>query len=345
MFYPVLILLCVLGMISLVAKPARETKTERTLVNCTLIILACILSIMACFRPLDMPDSKNYILIFNDTYETPVEIGFKTLASIIRASFNGDYILFFFISALFSISLKLIAIRKLSQFLWCSLVIYISSKFILHDMIQMRCAIASGFFLWSIYYIVNRNLIKYSILTICAILFHWTALIMIPIWFLNTNTIKSKYWIIAIVGSYVLATLQISAVTLFEYVPIGEIQDLYLRYMSHVDHESNLFSFIVICKALLCICFLFASKRLIKATPYYVIMVKLFAVSICSYVLLIALPVAAARISEFLQIVELILIPYVIYLFPKNRMLGKVINAVIAAIYFWFYSVVQQNLI
>lgn len=326
----------------------RANSMAKVLNGYMIFFLIISLALISAFRSLKTPDTLNYIEYF--IWENPgrsIEYGFMELIKFVKLCLGNNYRAFFLVSALISISLKLFAIYRLSRFIWGSIVIYIATKFILHDMIQMRAAISSGFFLISIYYLVYRDLKIYFSLTILAILFHWTALVMIPLWFLSENKIRKNLYYYLIIGSYVFAFLGGSIAEFIPYIPINAIKSAYIGYISTMElNDYNLFSGLILLKAILAFIFVSQIYKLIQYNKCAIIVVKIYIFSIVSYLVFSTLPVAAARISEFLQVTEIILYPMVIYLFPyKKWILGKFLNLLIGFSLWWFNVYVQKLLI
>ena len=61
------------------------------------------------------------------------------------------------------------------------MMVYISNIFVLHDMIQIRAAVASGMLLLAVFYKVRSQFIPFIVTTIIAFLFHYSAILILPI--------------------------------------------------------------------------------------------------------------------------------------------------------------------
>lgn len=285
-----------------------------------------------------MPDYNSYFRIFSKplTMER-IEIGFINLVLFVKNFLFNDYTFFLFLSAFLSIAVKLYGIRQISNFFYSSLFIYISSKYISNDLIQMRVAFSTGLMLFAVYYKHNKCLLKFLIVTTLAFLFHYSAVLLYFIWFIPTETINKSVYILLVVGSYVVALTGFSLAYIIAYIPIMGIQNLYIHYTEAIDVSyANLFSILLISKLLICLYFLITWKKYAIHSPYFVILIKLFAISLIAYCLLFSINVVAVRIAELFQIVEIILIPF-LYYFSKKRIIGKSMITAIGVIYFVFY--------
>ena len=137
-----------------------KCKDNRKTLYVILLFIWLVLALIATFRPFDMPDRENYIDIWYGNGTERYEIGFTTIVDLLQIFTKNEYA-FLFVFAALSIALKMIAIYRITSFIWASLLIYTANIFILHDMIQIRCAIASGLLLWAVYYLVNRRAISF----------------------------------------------------------------------------------------------------------------------------------------------------------------------------------------
>lgn len=295
-----------------------------------------LMVIIATFRPENMPDFSIYLYDFY-TQSQKNEIGYNFIDSFVFYHFSKEFRVLLFIMALLSIPIKIVAITKMSKYIWLSMAIYLSSKFILQDMIQMRAAVSTGIFLFCCKYKFEKKTLKYFSGIVIALMFHWSALLMIPVWFLNEKNLNKEFYIISLLGSFSLAYVGMFATKFISYIPIAEIQQIYAGYSLTNDLQSsfNLFSIVILSKVLLCIFMLCLSKRITIKDIKYVYFIKIYTISLIIYALLGDITVAAVRLSEFYQIIEIILIPMICYIF-KDKDVGKIIVFSIAGIYIWF---------
>lgn len=313
-------------------------KKNNIIVWTILITFVIILALIAAFRPSYMPDYKSYYRIFlypDYKGQERIEIGFLWLVKYIK-NFCLDFKLFLFISAFLSISLKVLCIRKLSPYIWCSMLVYLSSKYIAQDLIQMRAAFSAGLLLWAFYFKLKNNLFGFLFSVAFAFLFHYSSIAILLIWFFDTARIKPNIYIFLILFSYIIAYLGISFSFLIKYIPFAGIQNLYMHY-TQIKENYNLFSLIFLFKVSIGLLFLKNSKRLSESCPYYVLAIKVYSLGLFCYLLLFSISTLASRLAELLQVVEVLLIPLIIFLFNKRPLLGKGIVILISAIYLFFY--------
>lgn len=303
-----------------------------------LLSIGIILALIASLRPSEMPDYEAYNRIYlnpNDVLNERIELGFKALILFVKNYIYNNFIVFLFIAAFCSISLKLYAVNKLTSFICGSIFIYVCSKFISNDCIQMRVAFSTGFLLLAAFYRVNKQIIKFLLCASLAFLFHYSAILVFFIWFVPCKKIWKIPYLIILIGCYLLALRGFSITNMITLIPINAIQALFLTY-SMEDGEANLFSILLISKILIACYFILSWEKYSKKSPYFVFMLNLFCISIVSYCLLFSINSVAVRIAELFQIVEVVLIPFFFYI-SKNRVIGKSIISFIGFIYFVFY--------
>lgn len=320
MIIPIVLIYFIVSIIALLNPCVRENKVKFIF----FLVVWIILAVIATFRPDTMPDYLSYKYAYLGIFEDRFEIGFRYISLAMKKLYFGLYA-YLFVIALLSISLKLISIFRMTNLIFFSFLIYLSNFFILHDMIQIRCAIASGIFLISIYYIQHRNLKLFLLSGFLALLFHYTAIIIFPLWFLSTQKSYKWFYILLIpcslffVGKFSLLS------TIIQYLPIAGIQKLWILYEVQVGDEINIYNAISLSRIFICLIFLYCIDNIKEKNEYAIILGKIYSISIVFFFLFSDLPNAARRISEFYQIVEIILIPLLIYSFEGFDMLKRIL--------------------
>lgn len=149
-------------------------------------------------------DYKTYLNMFQYPEEaSTVEPTFTLIGSLVKAVCPWP-VLLFVIYASIGVTCKILAIKRLTSLLFLSLVIYISNVYLLHDMTQIRAGVASGIFLLAIRPLAEHKIFRYTALILLASLFHYSALLLLPLVVLKNRPIasKSKYlwWSIVPLG-------------------------------------------------------------------------------------------------------------------------------------------------
>ena len=297
-----------------------------------LIFVWLILVVIVTFRPSEMPDYGNYLSIFKSGKHYRGEIGFVKIIQVIRI-FTKDPLFLFGIFASVSIAIKLWAISKMSHFVWLSLSIYISNILILHDMIQIRCAVASGLLLVAIKYVYERNLLKFVLVSGIALLFHNSAIIIFPLWFLNIKRPQKRVFILLIPVAYLLAISGQLFGNYAQYLQIESFQRLWYMYQRRMEfgvgNEINIFNYLHIARCLICMFLIYKIEMLSIYNRMTIILVKVYTISLTAFVLLSDIPVMAFRVSELYQVVEILLIPMLVYTYKGHYTFARVIPMII----------------
>lgn len=335
MILPVISLFIILSIFSLFEN---ERQRYPLCVIYILIFVWLILVIIATFRSNDMHDYYNYVYYFKNNlgYDANrFEPGFQTLTSLFKV-LNKEPLFLFFLFAVISIGIKLFAIRKMTNFISSSLLIYISYLFILHDMIQIRCAISSGLLLFCVNYIVQRNFLKFLTITFLAVLFHYSALIIFPLWFLDTKKPQKILYIIIIPLAYLAATQGLLFGTLIKYIPVPAVQMWVTMHNLETIQNSeivvNIWGRLQLLRCCICLFIIMHVDLLQQYNKVAIILSKIYSLALVLFVVLSDIPVISWRISEFLFISEIILLPLIIYIFKKYKFWGKILIIIIGGV-------------
>ena len=298
------------------------------------IFLSIGLILLAGFRS-PTPDYENYVRIFYNVQTKQIEPAMVIISSILHLITNNSIVLFVFI-AFFGVTFKLIAIKQLSKLWFLSISIYISYYYMYHELIQIRTGIATGLLLLSIKPIYDRDLKRFLIYTIIAISFHISALMVLPLWFLSINRFNKYMFYAMIIVSYLLIVNGINISYIVGMIPIEEVRVRFEGYMHRTNKGGetnylNVFSVLQLMRVMLSFTFIYFSNIIYKHNKYAYLLIQIYVLSVVSYVIFSTLPVLAVRVSQFLGIVEIVLIPSIIYIFnTRTREVSKLIPLAIA---------------
>ncbi|MEN5233469.1 EpsG family protein [Sphingobacterium faecium] len=316
-------------------------------------VLFCILFsfsfiFFAGFRPQEAStDYVVYVELFNDlntdiTLQNLLgfaEPTFVLIGSLIK-SLGLPVVWLFIIYAIIGISFKTAAILKYSEFIIPSLLVYYSNFFLLHEMTQIRVGVASGIFLLAVQYIYQKEKWKYFGCIGLAILFHYSAVVYLPIYFLNANEINKKKYYSIIIISIVIGFLKIPFIDYLKYVPIETIQkkqELYsgVLEMGIMSTNINLFNVAVLIDIFICLIFLYNCDFIAKKNRYFILFLKIYIVGLCSFYILASFPPIAFRIKELFIVSQFISIPFLFYLFPTRKSISISILILICLLFLY----------
>lgn len=288
------------------------------------LFFALILIVVAGLREVGLdPDSENYenMFMYNYSSETAdkVEPSYLIISSFLSLFSNDVHSLFLFY-ALLGVSLKFIAFRQLSRFWFVPILVYICYYFEFHEMMQIRTGVLSAMLLLSIKPLADRNKKQAFIYFLIGTLFHYSGLVLFPFLFVS-NEISSRtskiLWGVLIPVGYLFYFYGFNILLNFstEIPYIGEKLAFY-----QTATEKGILSATVNLKSPLLLFTIFIFYYLywfydtiVEEDKYFPLMMKIFAMSIFSYIALANFPVLAQRINLLLKVVIIILFTDITY--------------------------------
>lgn len=141
-------------------------------------------------------------------------------------SLVGNYYFFLFITAVLTIVPVMWIIFKYSQIPWLSIVLFILFGYFSFYMTGLRQALALSFCMFAFHYSHENKLLKYLICIVLAFLFHQTAIIFLPIYWVKRIPLN-KY---VIIGTITLIGVSFSIRAIF--------YDLFML-MSRIDYTEH----------------------------------------------------------------------------------------------------------
>lgn len=261
-----------------------------------------------------LADYHNYFDFFNHA-DKVIENRFEIAAKIIRAA-SPSFLIFLLAYSLFSVSLKLYTIKKISLYPLLSLITYLSTSFAQHDIVQIRISCAIAIFLFSIQFLVEKKYLTYIFLILLATCFHKSAVAFFIFLFFRTKTFHFKFWVFALLFSYLLAIFNINFLNLFALV-LDEENYYYLSIIDELNQNLDLFNTNQILNIFIFLLLAFNSKKF-SSYKFFPILMKVFFCSIAVYPLLKSVPIIASRFSEMLRPSIIFLLPLTVNIFKKK---------------------------
>lgn len=302
----------------------------RKIENILLVLFGVVLVLMAGFRADDV--SNDYVVYLNFWHQRVID-GDVEFSFVIIREFLKNYLhlppqYLFLTFAFLGVSLKLIAIRKFAAYPFLALLVYLSHYYILHELTQIRVGVAAGFFLIAIYYKSIQNIRLTVFFLLLAVLFHYSAVVGFLILVLDDRKRIFYYFLIPLGYVMFFVNNQFSIT-----IPIPYIQDkmeIYDEMKKYgIGEEINVFNFVFVARIVL-LYFIFYKARVIeKFVPNIYFLLKVYAISLFSFLLLSGNAVYSFRIQEFFGVVEIILVPTLVFAF-RSRMPGKLLVIAIA---------------
>lgn len=311
--------------------------------NASIIFFSFIFILLVVIRPSNLPDYGAYYDFY--THSNPVHENFEFFSHLIR-NISPSWNFFLFLFAFISIILKFYAIKINSDKHIFAILTYISTTLVLHDFIQIRASCAIGIIWVALFYFNERKYFQYFILIILASLFHVSAIIFFPLFFLKSKKFNKLFWIGLIFISYFFAIFNIDLIHylllfLGEFGYIGKKLTTYyeLAQVSTLTQGYvNIFSIHQILKIFLIIILLSNINKLNDKTKLFF---KIYILGCCCLPLFHNVTAIAMRFAELLTSVVVFLLPEILTLFRK-RSFGYVMF-LFYIMAFYFLNVIYPN--
>lgn len=262
-----------------------------------ILILICVFICVT--RPETLPDYKNYREVFYSPYDS-FEISFTIIKRLVPG-----FAWLLAVYSIISLSIKLYVIKSMSANIWISLLVLFSISFVLHDLIQIRAGVAGALCLLSVKYIVYKKWGKYYLIILLAIFFHNSAIIFLPLYFLNTTKINKPLFISLIPISIFVFITHNTIGHITSSIPISSIQFYATMYMFSNETQSTIGT-IWLLKSLLAIICVIKVNKLNRLYPYSIILLKIWILGLISFPLFMDLPVMSLRISELFNVTQIL---------------------------------------
>ena len=276
-------------------------------------------------------DYQNYISFFNQikagqSVSVINDLGF-TYISRLAFLLSNTYIYLFVIYASIGVSVKLFSFYKILgiRFSFLGVIIYFSNFYLLHEMTQIRVGVATGIFLISIRYIINRQFIKFLICLAIAAFFHVTILLVLPLYFLKFERVKPVFWIGLLSLNIVFFLFNVSFLDIIQvFTPDSFASKVKVLNSTMLESQGstnirifNRFLMYLILNLFL----LYYWKLLAQKSKYFVFLLKASFISLSIAFFLYDSYVFAYRLSEIIGVVQICLFAMIAYLF-NNRVFG-----------------------
>ncbi len=290
---------------------------------------------------LDTPDSDNYETQFNevssldasDSLQEPSFTFISYYVNLFGLGING----LFFIYALLSIPLRIGAIWKLSKLPILTLSIYISFYYQLHDLVQIRCAVASAMFMFAVYYKIEKQKWKALAFILVGAFFHYSAIAGLLIFLFNNKKLETRHIVMLLGVLFFGVAFYFSGLDFSVFLPdeLGGRLQIYRELKENgIEGDLEGVAFyknpMVLTNIALYLFCIYYHKILTESYEYLPFMLKLMGVA---FIFLLTMgnisSVVSSRLFEYFDVVSIFLWTALIYAF-KPVSAGKVIVHVIS---------------
>lgn len=236
------------------------------------------------------------------------ELGYLVYNSIVKSIFDDVNFLFLSIAFL-SMGLTFYSICRYSPFIFLSIFLYYCRFFYLRDMGQIRTAVASAIILLCIESIAKRRFWRFVGLLILATLFHNTALIMLPIYFICGCTWKNSSYYLSLILSVIIAIMVPLKEIIQIYFGAVNINVLMMYIFSEYGEPLGVLNPVAIMQGMLLCISIYYRSILDKKVFAFNVILTIYAVSTYWLLIFNDLGIIAGRVANVLASVEILIIP------------------------------------
>lgn len=290
------------------------------------------------------PDTESYETMFyakkGDLMALLTEPSFSIIVELLQ-SFSLGVTTLFLVYAIIAIPIQLTALWKFSKIPFLTLTIYVSYYYMMHDMVQIRCAVASGLFLWAIYFYVEHKRLYTFLLILLGTFFHYSAAAGLVIFFLGNGFPKwQKYILYAIVPIGII--VYFTHIDIFSIIPDewGGLKLMKYRTMREKGAEDEIagwkfeINLLIWMNIVLYYACIYYHDYLVKHFKYTSIAIKLQGIGFCFLFFVNGLSmVVGNRMNDYFSVASVLLWTASFYAFSP-AILSKVISNTISTIRF-----------
>ena len=252
---------------------------------------------------------KPIYYFFNSNFGyASLEPGFLFFVSILRTISTSE-ILFFFSLSTISIIPVYLGLKKINlYFIIPGLFFYFLIFYIPYVFNGMRQAVAMGLYVYSFYFIINHNTRKLILISLVAISFHSTGIIILLSYFIYNLKIPFKIFIF--IGFILTVLLKLFVGLHFVFQKLG----LNIYYLEDLDRTTTLFQ--VVTRFLVLLLLIIFYKLFVYNTNYGIVyrnFLKVYLIGFFFYLYFFELNTFATRINMFFRILEILLFSLTLY--------------------------------
>lgn len=315
-----------------------------------LMIVCLVLAFLAGTRDVTWNDTGAYVICFNNY--TPAfnnltedsrpygysEMGFFYLGVLVK-TFTSDVTLYFLFIALLSFYFLYKAIDKYCVYPLFGICAYISRFLLGRNFMQIRAGLSYAIILVAVQYITKRDWKRYFAWVFVAYLFHHSALIAVPLYFICLIRIKKWHIIVGLVMAFIIAGFYSDVVRV---LITDRATDLNVTtYVGKgYQREYGLANPLIYFQVFLLLAYTFNEKRMLSTTPHYFTIRNAYFYSTLILITLSCYTALSGRTSSIFATLEMVIIPSLVLMFQKrNRVIAYIVmGAALTTIFYMNYS-------
>jgi hypothetical protein len=293
-----------------------------------LIAVCIVLSYLAGTRDISWADTITYV----DSFQlyTPkfsdltmlsqpygyAEKGFYYIGVVVK-SFTSNVTIYLLVVALLSFIFLYRAIDKYCLYPLFGVCAYISRFYLARNFMQIRAGLSYAIILMAVRYITERDWKRYFAWVFVAYLFHQSALIAVPLYFLCLLDIKKKHITMGLVTAFVIAGFYSGVVRSLVADNASDLSvDTYVE--DYYQREWGLSNPMIYFQTFLLLVYTFTEDRMRMTTSHYITIRNAYFYSTLILITLSCYTALSGRVSSQFATLEMVIIPSIAYSFAKK---------------------------
>lgn len=308
-------------------------------------VLACL----AGTRSMRWADTGVYAESFSDytpplseltQYSQPfgyAEMGFYYLGVIVK-TFTSNVTVYFLIIAFLSFLFLYKAFEKYCFYPILGVCAYISRFYLARNFIQIRAGLSYAIILMAVQYITKKDWKRYFAWVFVAYLFHHSAIIAVPLYFLCMIDVKKKHIVIGTVIAFFIAAFYSNVVRSLIADSASDL-DVETYVTEEYQRDWGLANPMIYFQTFLLMVYTFTEDRMRMTTSHYITIRNAYFYSTLILITLSCYTALSGRVSSQFATLEMVIIPSIAYsFFKKDRWMAYVgMGIALTAIFYMNY--------
>lgn len=305
--------------------------------NQLLLVVCVILAVGAGMRSMIWPDTQVYVMGFLEHtssigdysfMDKPFgynEKGFYFIGVIVK-TFTSNVTLYLISVSLLTFFFLFLDFKKYALYPFLGVSAYLARFFVGRNLIQIRSALSYAIIILGIRYITKRDWKRYFAIIFVAYLFHRSAIIAVPLYFISY--INFKKWHIVLITAIAFIIGGFFTETLQGYI-IDTSQDLDIATTytqgSYLERAQGLRNPLIYFQTFILFAYTFYENRLKNIVPHYYTIRTAYLYSTFILIAFSMFTALSGRTSTMFATLEFVIIPSLINMFEKrNRWLAYI---------------------
>jgi len=317
-----------------------------------LMAICFILAYLAGVRDMSWSDTDVYVYGFKNytptlleltQYSQPFgysEMGFYYIGVIVK-SLTSNVTVYLLVVAVLSMFFLYKAFDKYCYYPILGVCAYISRFYLARNFVQIRAGLSYAIILVAVQYITKKDWKRYFALVFIAYLFHHSAIIAVPLYFLCMITIKKKHIVIGIAIAFFIAAFYSNVIRSLVADSASDLDVATTYVTEEYQREWGLANPMIYFQVFLLVFYTFAEKRMRLTTSHYITIRNAYFYSTFILITFSCYTALSGRTSSQFATLEMVIIPSIAYSFAKkNRWLAYLVmgGALTAIFYLNYYG-------